>query len=46
MIGWLATQMDKTAITRLTRIDWDTVGRIISRVVGQRLDPARLDNLS
>jgi transposase len=45
LIGWLATQMDKTAITRLCRIDWDTVGRIVTRVVGQRLDPARLDDL-
>jgi transposase len=45
LVGWLATQMDKTAITRLCRIDWDTVGRIITRVVGQRLDPARLDDL-
>jgi transposase len=37
--------MDKTAITRLGRVDWDTVGRIIARVVGDKLDPARLDRL-
>jgi transposase len=45
LVGYLATQMDKTAIARLCRVDWDTVGRIISRVVGERLDPARLDRL-
>lgn len=45
LVGYLATQMDKTAITRLCRVDWDTVGRIISRVVGDKLDPTRLDKL-
>ena len=29
LVGWLATTMDKTALRRLVRIDWDTVGRII-----------------
>jgi transposase len=42
---WLATTMDKTAICRLLRVDWDTVGRIIERVIGDRLDPDRLDSL-
>jgi transposase len=45
LVGYLVTRMDKTAIARLCRVDWDTVGRIISRVVGERLDPARLDRL-
>jgi hypothetical protein len=27
------------------RIDWDTVGRIITRVMGDKLDPAQLNNL-
>ncbi len=36
---------DKTAITRLVRVTWRTVGRIIGRVVGDELDPGRLDNL-
>ena len=30
LVAWLATTTDKTTITRLVRIDWDTVGRIIS----------------
>lgn len=29
LVAWLATTTDKTALRRLTRIDWDTVGRII-----------------
>jgi len=37
--------MDKTALCRLVRIDWDTVGRIICRVMATGLDPRRLDNL-
>ena len=32
-------------ITRLHRIDWDTVGRIITRVCAEELDPDRLENL-
>ncbi len=45
LVGWLATTMDKTAICRLTRIDWDTVGRIIERVMDTGLDPDRLAGL-
>ncbi|EQD73187.1 transposase IS204/IS1001/IS1096/IS1165 family protein, partial [mine drainage metagenome] len=36
---------DKTALRRMVRIDWDTVGRIIERVMATGLDPTRLDNL-
>jgi transposase len=45
LVGYLATTADKTTIGRLLRIDWDTVGRIITRVMGERLDPARLERL-
>jgi transposase len=45
LVGWLATTMDKTALCRLVRVDWDTVGRIIERVIATGLDPKRLDNL-
>jgi transposase len=45
LVGFLATQMDKTAICRLLRIDWDTVGRIITRVMDTGLDPDRLNGL-
>jgi transposase len=37
--------MDKTAVCRLVRIDWATVGRIIERVMASGLDPDRLDRL-
>ncbi len=36
LVGFLATTADKTTICRLVRIDWDTVGRIITRVMGDR----------
>ena len=36
LVGWLATTMDKTAVCRLVRIDWDTVGRTITRVAISR----------
>ena len=45
LVAWLATRMDKTAVCRLVRINWRTVGRIIERVVADELDPHRLDGL-
>jgi transposase len=45
LVAWLATRTDKTTVKRLVRIDWDTVGRIISRVTADELDPDRLENL-
>jgi transposase len=45
LVAWLAARTDKTAITRLVRIDWQTVGRIISRVADEQLDAGRLDDL-
>jgi transposase len=45
LVAWLAARVDKSAICRLLRVDWDTVGRIIARVCADELDPARLENL-
>jgi transposase len=45
LVAWLATKMDKTAICRLARVDWDTVGRICQRVAADGLDEARFDGL-
>lgn len=45
LVAWLATKCDATTITRLVRIDWETVGRICARVVADELDPGRLDDL-
>jgi transposase len=45
LVAWLVTKMDKTAVTRLARIDWKTVGRIAERVCADGLDESRLDGL-
>jgi transposase len=45
LTAWLAQQMNQTQVTRLMRIGWETVGNIIERVVGEMLDPGRLDGL-
>ena len=45
LVAWLATRTDQTTIGRLVRIDWGTVGRIISRVCADELDVDRLHNL-
>jgi transposase len=46
VVAFLAQQMAKDPIARLMRIAWDTVGRIVDRVVAERLDPCRLDGLA
>jgi transposase len=43
--AWLAQQMAKTPIAGLLRIAWDSVGRIVERVVAEHLDEHRLDGL-
>jgi transposase len=45
VVAWLAQQMAKTPIAGLLRIGWDTVGRIVARVVADRLDERRLVGL-
>src|SRR3954463_9491477 len=45
LAAWLAARVDKSAITKLLRIDWDTVGRIVARVCADELDPDRLSAL-
>ena len=45
VVAWLAQQMAKTPIAGLLRIGWDTVGRIVARVVAERLDERRLAGL-
>lgn len=45
VVAWLAQQMAKTPIAGLLRIAWDTVGRIVERVVADQLDERRLDGL-
>lgn len=45
VVALLATRTDKSTITRLVRVDWDTVGRICERVVAAELDEDRLHGL-
>jgi transposase len=45
VVAWLAQQMAKTPIAGLLRIGWDTVGRIVERVVAEHLDESRLEGL-
>lgn len=45
LLAWLATRMDKSAIARLCRVSWRTVGRACERVVATELDPDRLEGL-
>src|SRR6266581_1112063 len=41
-VAGLTRATDKTTVKRLFRISWVTVGRIAGRVVGEKLDPERL----
>ncbi len=45
LCAFLAQQMAKTPIARLLRVRWDTVGRIVARVVADHLDARRLEGL-
>ncbi len=45
MVAWLAQQVAKTPICGLLRIGWDTVGRLVERVMADHLDERRLDGL-
>src|ERR1019366_1496516 len=45
LVAWLATKTDKTATCRLSRIDWQTIGRIIERVGEELIDEDRLSDL-
>ncbi|MGH7718686.1 MAG: ISL3 family transposase [Gemmatimonadaceae bacterium] len=45
VVAWLAQQMATTPIAGLLRIAWDTVGRIVERVIADHLDERRLAGL-
>jgi transposase len=45
LVAWLAQQMSQTQVTRLMRIGWETVGKIVTRVVAEKLPGGRLDGL-
>jgi len=45
LCAWLAQQMNQTQVTKLMRIGWETVGKILARVVAEKLPAGRLDGL-
>jgi transposase len=45
VVAWLAQRMDKTAVSRLLRCSWEAVAGIVTRVVADHLDDARLDQV-
>jgi len=45
LVAFLAQQMAKAPIARLLRIAWDSVGKIVERVVADQLDDRRLHGL-
>jgi transposase len=45
VVGWLAQRMDKTSVAKFLRCSWETVDRIVGRVVAEHIDDTRLDDL-
>jgi transposase len=45
LVAFCAQRMAKSQVQSLLRVAWDTVGRIIERVVADRLDDRRLEGL-
>lgn len=44
-VAYLARVTDQTSVTQIMGVAWVTVGRIVERIVSQRLDAGRLDGL-
>jgi len=45
VVAWLAQRTDKTTITKLLRVSWEAVARIVTIVVADGLDDARFEGL-
>jgi transposase len=45
VVAWLAQRTDKTTITKLLRCSWESVAGIVTRVVAEAIDDARLEAL-
>ncbi len=45
VVAWLAQRTDKTTITKLLRISWEAVAKIVIDVVAEAIDEDRLENL-
>jgi transposase len=46
VVAWLAQRVDKTTITRLLRVSWEAVAKIVTDVVGDVLDDSRFEGLT
>ena len=44
MVGFLTQRQDKTTVTRLMRVAWDTVGSIVARVVARHGTARKTDS--
>lgn len=45
VVAWMAQRCDKTTVSTLMRCSWETVDRIVKRVVADYLDEGRLEGL-
>jgi transposase len=45
VVAWLAQRVDKTTITKLLRVSWEAVAKIVTDVVGDVLDEGRFEGL-
>ncbi|MGH3502034.1 MAG: ISL3 family transposase, partial [Nocardioidaceae bacterium] len=45
LISWMAQRIDKTTVSRLLRLSWQTVADAVTRVVADHLDPDRLNDV-
>jgi transposase len=45
VVCWLAQRVDKTTITKLLRVSWEAVAKIVVDVVADTIDDRRLDDL-
>ena len=45
VVAWLAQRVDKTTITKLLRVSWEAVAKIVVDVVAEAIDDARLNEL-
>lgn len=46
VVAWMAQRADKTTVARLLRLSWESVARIVGRVVADHIDGSRLEGLS
>ena len=45
VIAWMAQRVDKTTVSTLLRVSWETVAAVVVRVVAEHIDETRLDDL-